>query len=252
MQVSFSASTAAASAIDVEPRRTLSDALREDLGLTGTHLGCESRASAGACTVLLDGEPVRSCLHMLAVQADGSSLTTVEGLAGDENCIRCSRRLRRLPRAAVRLLHAGVPDLRAVPADRQPRPEPRGDPRRAVRQHLPLHRLRRHRRRGPPGRHRDQRIGAISARPDAAADPRQGDRQAGPGSAGCLRAVIAALKRSAAWPSWVRMRWRAGLAERGYRGARSAPAGPGPAARTWRPACAAAGRWCGSGRRRCR
>jgi len=67
--------------IDVEPRRTLTDALRDDLGLTGTHLGCE-QGVCGACTVLLDGEPIRSCL-MLAVQADGSSLTTVEGLAGD-------------------------------------------------------------------------------------------------------------------------------------------------------------------------
>ena len=67
---------------DVEPRRTLADALREDLGLTGTHLGCE-QGVCGACTVLLDGEPVRSCL-MLAVQADGCSLTTVEGLAADD------------------------------------------------------------------------------------------------------------------------------------------------------------------------
>jgi len=67
--------------IDVEPRRTLADALRDDLALTGTHLGCE-QGVCGACTVLLDGEPVRSCL-MLAVQADGSSLTTVEGLAAD-------------------------------------------------------------------------------------------------------------------------------------------------------------------------
>ena len=68
--------------VDVEPRRTLADGLRDDLDLTGTHLGCE-QGVCGACTVLLDGEPVRSCL-MLAVQADGYSLTTVEGLAGDE------------------------------------------------------------------------------------------------------------------------------------------------------------------------
>ena len=81
MQVSFSVN-GRRERIDVEPRRTLADALREDLGLTGTHLGCE-QGVCGACTVLLDGEPVRSCL-MLAVQADGSSLTTVEGLAGDE------------------------------------------------------------------------------------------------------------------------------------------------------------------------
>ena len=81
MQVSFSVN-GRRERIDVEPRRTLADALRDDLGLTGTHLGCE-QGVCGACTVLLDGEPVRSCL-MLAVQADGSALITVEGLAGDE------------------------------------------------------------------------------------------------------------------------------------------------------------------------
>ena len=80
MQVSFTVN-GHRERIDVEPRRTLADALRDDLGLTGTHLGCE-QGVCGACTVLLDDEPVRSCL-MLAVQADGSSLTTVEGLAGD-------------------------------------------------------------------------------------------------------------------------------------------------------------------------
>ena len=80
MRVSFSVN-GSREQIDVEPRRTLADALRDDLGLTGTHLGCE-QGVCGACTVLLDGEPVRSCL-LLAVQADGSSLTTVEGLAGD-------------------------------------------------------------------------------------------------------------------------------------------------------------------------
>ena len=63
----------------VEPRLTLADFLREDLGLTGTHLGCE-HGICGACTVLLDGDAVRSCL-MLAVQADGAELTTVEGLS---------------------------------------------------------------------------------------------------------------------------------------------------------------------------
>jgi carbon-monoxide dehydrogenase small subunit len=63
----------------VEPRLLLSDFLRHDLGLTGTHVGCE-HGVCGACTVLLDGEPVRSCL-ILAVQADGRELCTVEGLA---------------------------------------------------------------------------------------------------------------------------------------------------------------------------
>lgn len=70
-------------AIDVEARRTLADVLRDDLGLTGTHLGCE-HGVCGACTVLIDGAPARSCL-VLGVQAEGASLTTIEGLAtGDE------------------------------------------------------------------------------------------------------------------------------------------------------------------------
>jgi carbon-monoxide dehydrogenase small subunit len=63
----------------VEPRRTLAELLREDLNLTGTHLGCE-HGVCGACTVLLDGEPVRSCL-VLAVQAQDRAVTTIEGLA---------------------------------------------------------------------------------------------------------------------------------------------------------------------------
>jgi carbon-monoxide dehydrogenase small subunit len=65
----------------VEPRKTLADTLREDCRLTGTHLGCE-HGVCGACTVLLDGRAVRSCL-MFAVQVDGSEVTTVEGLASD-------------------------------------------------------------------------------------------------------------------------------------------------------------------------
>ena len=63
----------------VEPRRLLADVLREDLGLTGTNLGCEHGA-CGACTVLVDGQSVRSCL-MFAVQASGHEVMTVEGLA---------------------------------------------------------------------------------------------------------------------------------------------------------------------------
>jgi carbon-monoxide dehydrogenase small subunit len=65
--------------VNVEPRRTLADALREDCGLTGTHLGCE-HGVCGACTVLVDDTPVRSCL-MFAVQAEGARVRTVEGLA---------------------------------------------------------------------------------------------------------------------------------------------------------------------------
>jgi aerobic carbon-monoxide dehydrogenase small subunit len=63
-------------------RRNLADALREDCGLTGTHLGCE-HGVCGACTVLVDGKPIRSCL-MFAVQAQGTEIRTVEGLAQGE------------------------------------------------------------------------------------------------------------------------------------------------------------------------
>ena len=68
--------------IDVEPRLTLVDCLRHELGLTGTHVGCE-HGVCGACTVIVDGRPARSCL-MLAVQADGSKIETVESLADGE------------------------------------------------------------------------------------------------------------------------------------------------------------------------
>jgi aerobic-type carbon monoxide dehydrogenase small subunit (CoxS/CutS family) len=69
-------------AADVEPRTLLSDFLRHDLGLTGTKVGCE-HGVCGACTVQVDGEAVRSCL-MLAVQARGRSVRTIEDLAGDD------------------------------------------------------------------------------------------------------------------------------------------------------------------------
>ena len=68
---------------DVEPRRLLVHHLRDDVGLTGTNVGCDT-SSCGACTVLVDGESVKSCT-MLAVQADGMEVTTIEGLAdGDQ------------------------------------------------------------------------------------------------------------------------------------------------------------------------
>jgi len=67
--------------LDAEPRTTLADALRHTLGLTGTHVGCE-HGVCGACTVIVDGRAVRSCL-MLAVQADGARVVTIEGLSDD-------------------------------------------------------------------------------------------------------------------------------------------------------------------------
>ncbi|MEL0089445.1 MAG: (2Fe-2S)-binding protein [Rhodospirillales bacterium] len=75
--------------LEVEPRHLLADALREGLGLTGTHIGCE-HGVCGACTILLDGESIRSCL-LLAVQAEGHEITTVEGL-GDSNHLNLLQR----------------------------------------------------------------------------------------------------------------------------------------------------------------
>jgi carbon-monoxide dehydrogenase small subunit len=71
-----------AHAIRVEPRRTLVDAIRDECGQTGTHIGCE-HGVCGACTIIVDGEAVRSCL-MFAVQADGKAIRTVEGLASGD------------------------------------------------------------------------------------------------------------------------------------------------------------------------
>jgi carbon-monoxide dehydrogenase small subunit len=71
--------------LDVETRLTLADCLRHEVGLTGTHVGCE-HGVCGACTVLVDGQAVRSCL-MLAVQSDGTAITTVEGMASEDGAL---------------------------------------------------------------------------------------------------------------------------------------------------------------------
>jgi aerobic carbon-monoxide dehydrogenase small subunit len=76
--------------LEVETRRLLSDALRADLGLTGTHVGCE-HGVCGCCTVLLDGRPVRSCL-VLAVQATGCEVRTIEGLAEPDGTLSALQR----------------------------------------------------------------------------------------------------------------------------------------------------------------
>ena len=78
---------------DVEPRLLLSDFLRHRLGLTATHVGCE-QGVCGACNVLLDGRAVRACL-LLAVQADGHELTTLEGLSADGRAARLQEAFRR-------------------------------------------------------------------------------------------------------------------------------------------------------------
>ena len=126
---------------DVEPRKTLLDALRENFLLNGAHAGCE-HGVCGACTVLLDGEPVRSCL-MFAVQADGYEITTIEGLAPapgelsviqDAFCethgLQCGYCTPGMILAAHALLQHTI--------DADARGYRRGD----LRQYLPLHRLR--------------------------------------------------------------------------------------------------------------
>ncbi len=95
-------------------RRLLSDALRHDLGLTGTHVGCE-HGVCGACTILVDGRPMRSCL-LLAVSAVGLEITTVEGLAHPDGSLGPGAAgVPRVPRPPVRLLHARGSSPRSRP-----------------------------------------------------------------------------------------------------------------------------------------
>ena len=149
--------------LDVEPRRLLVQALREDLDLTGTHVGCDT-SQCGACTVHVDGKAVKSCT-MLAVQARGRHGHHDRGHG------RRGRRAAPAPggvlgeaRPAVRLLHAGHDHDRGRPAQPQHRPDRGRDPARARGQHLPLYRLPQHRARGA-GRGRGH---ARDARPPPA------------------------------------------------------------------------------------
>ena len=136
-------------AIGVEARRTLADAIREDCGQTGTHIGCE-HGICGACTVIVDGEPVRSCL-MFAVQAAGKT---------DPHGRRPGRRRHAAPdaaglhgqsRPAMRLLHAGLPDAGGRRAGARAEYFRRGSARRAVVEPVPLHRLSEHHQVGARG-----------------------------------------------------------------------------------------------------
>ena len=90
---------------EVEPRTLLADFIRDELGLTGTKIGCDLRC--GACTVSLDGHAVRSCT-VLAVQADGGSVTTIEGLAADGLIHPAAAGVLGQPRPPVRLLHGMI------------------------------------------------------------------------------------------------------------------------------------------------
>ena len=132
---------------EVEPRLNLADFLREHQFLTGTHIGCE-HGVCGACTVLIDGAPARSCITF-AVACDGAEVTTLEGLDDDPVMAIPARGVLRASRPAVRLLHARHADDRArhrrAPAAGRRAAHSPG----AVGQSLPLHRLCRHRGGGP-------------------------------------------------------------------------------------------------------
>src|SRR6266403_1335094 len=146
---------------EVEPRTLLVQYLRESCGLTGTKIGCDT-SSCGACTVLLDGESVKSCT-MLAAQADGSAVTTIEGLANGEEWhpvqqafhenrgLQCGYCTAGMVMAAVSLL-----EEHPNPSEADVREDLEGEP-------LPLHRLPQHR---DGGRRRDpHRRGEIRRRP---------------------------------------------------------------------------------------
>ena len=129
----------------IAARKHLIDFLREELGLTGSRVGCE-HGVCGACTVRVDGKIVRGCL-MLAVQADGRRVDTIEGLSDSGALAELQQAFHRSERAAVRFLHARHADRRAGSGAEAPAGDARGDPRAPFRQLLPLHRLRGDRRR---------------------------------------------------------------------------------------------------------
>ena len=129
---------------DVDARRLLVHFIRDDLELTGTHIGCDT-GNCGACTIHLDGQAVKSCM-LLAVQADGAAIATVEGLAQDGELTPAAAGLLRPPRAPVRLLHARDADERGRAARAEPAADRGGGADGDPGEHLPLHRLREHRR----------------------------------------------------------------------------------------------------------
>ena len=134
----------AAVAAEVEDRTLLVHFLRETAGLTATNIGCDT-TSCGACTVLLDGESVKSCT-VLAAQADGHEVVTAEGLAGPDGALHpVQQRVPHRARPAVRLLHPGHGDGRGVAAPGEPAAHRGAGPDGAGRQPVPVHRLPQHR-----------------------------------------------------------------------------------------------------------
>jgi hypothetical protein len=149
---------------EVEGRTLLVEFIRNTLGKTGTHVGCDT-SQCGACVVHVNGKAIKSCTA-LAIACDGADVTTIEGIASNGKLHPMQEAFREQSRAAVRLLHPGHDHgwHRYREAQGQ-EAQGRDDPRRAGRQHLPLHRLPQHRE-GHPGR-RHPRCEAVPGLPAA-------------------------------------------------------------------------------------
>ena len=127
-----------------DPGQTLLDVLRDELGLTGSKEGCGT-GDCGACSVIVDGRLVCSCL-MLAPEAEGVKIETIEGMADGDKLHPLQQKFLEHGRAAVRLLHAGLPDRLQGAARQEPEPDRDRSALLAGRQPVPLHRLRQDRR----------------------------------------------------------------------------------------------------------
>ena len=134
---------------EVEPRTLLVHFLREHLNLTGTHVGCDT-SNCGACTVWLDGLAVKSCT-VLAVQADGAEVTTIEGIAANGDLHPVQRAFHEQHGLQCGYCTPGMVMTGDQAARGEPQPDRRRDPARARGQPVPLHRLREHRRRRADG-----------------------------------------------------------------------------------------------------
>ena len=156
---------------EVEARKLLIHFIRDDLDLTGSHIGCDT-GNCGACSVIVDGTLVKSCM-LLAVQADGSSDRDGRGARRRRRAVEAAAGVQLAPRAAVRLLHAGDADERDRAAAREPAPVGGRDQEGAAGQHLPLHRLLEHLRGGQGGRPNDD----CERRPSPPSRPRSRRRR---------------------------------------------------------------------------
>ena len=141
---------------DVEPRRLLVHYIREDAELHGTHWGCDT-SNCGACVVLMDGKPVKSCT-ILAAMAEGHEIRTVESLETDGKLDPVQEGFYEKHALQCGFCTPGMLMTARGAAGREPRPDRGGDPHRDLRRHLPLHGLQEHRRcsalggRAPGGR----------------------------------------------------------------------------------------------------